>query len=48
MRRVDDWLRANREQIPAALSAAPPGGLLARALAYKPPLTAFGHDVWRR
>jgi hypothetical protein len=48
MRRVDDWLRANRDQIPAALSAAPSGGLLARALAYKPPLTAFGHDVWRR
>lgn len=22
--------------------------LLDRALAYKPPLTAFGHDVWRR
>jgi hypothetical protein len=48
MRRVADWLRANPDRVPTALAAAPPGGLLARALAYKPPLTAFGHDVWRR
>jgi hypothetical protein len=48
MRRVDDWLRANPQVIAPSLAAAPPGGLLARAPAYKPPLTAYGHDVWRR
>ena len=48
MRRVDDWLRATPGATERALKAAPGGGLLDRALAYKPPLTAFGHDVWRR
>ena len=48
MRRVDDWLRATPGARERALEAPPAGGLLARALAYKPPLTAFGHDVWRR
>lgn len=48
MRRVNDWFGATPGVRDRAMSAAPATGLLARALAYKPPLTAFGHDVWRR
>jgi hypothetical protein len=46
MRRVDAWLRAAQGTLELALQAAPPGGLLARALAFTPPLDAFGHDIW--
>jgi hypothetical protein len=48
MRRVAEWLQATPGSLDRAPAAAPPRGVLARALAYKPPLTAFGHDIWRR
>lgn len=48
MRRVDQWLRATPGAAQDAVKAAPAGGVLDLALAYKPPLSAFGHDVWRR
>ncbi|CAN7615712.1 hypothetical protein LJR225_004686 [Phenylobacterium sp. LjRoot225] len=47
MRRVDAWLGAAPRTLEQALRAAPPGGLLARALAFTPPLDAFGHDIWQ-
>jgi hypothetical protein len=48
MQRAYDWSQARPDAVERAMAAAPEGGLLARALAYKPPFAASGHDTWRR
>jgi hypothetical protein len=48
MRRAYPWLDLVPGAAQRLLQTAPPGGLLARAIAFKPPWSAQGRDIWRR
>lgn len=48
MRRAYAWLEATPGAAGQVLLAAPPGGLLARTVAFRPPWSAQGRDIWRR
>lgn len=46
--RAHAWLAASAGATLRALQTPPPSGLLARAIAFRPPSSGKGRDVWRR